>query len=98
MLVRWNSPPNFRSCLFIFHEKLSMNWLLVSTRCRGSPEVAPSCEKNPEAPVGVGDTRMIGKPCEWQVPNVTGTLHSPIVLGSKLLSCGKNPSANRFRP
>src|SRR5260370_33196789 len=98
MLVRRNSAPNLASCLFILQEKLSRSWLLVSTRRRGSPEVAPSCEKKPDAPVGVGETRMIGIPDEWQVPNVIGTLQSPIVLGSKLWSWGKNPSAKRFHP
>src|ERR1700691_1661474 len=90
MLVRRNSNPNFRSCLFSFQEKPSMNWLLLSTRCRGSDEDAPSCEKLP--------TVMIGRPELTHEGVVAATLQSPIVLGSNAWSCGKNPSANRFHP
>src|ERR1700693_3617727 len=98
MLVRWNSPPNLTSCLLIFQDRLSINWLLVSTRCRGSPEVAPNCEKNPAPPVAFGARIMMGRPLESQVPNDAGTLQNPMLLGLKLLSCGKKPSAKRFQP
>src|SRR5277367_3073945 len=98
MLVRRNSPPNRRSCLLIFQEKLSTSWLLVSTRCRGSPEVAPGWAKKLVPPLGVADARMIGRPDELQEGAVSVTLQSPMELGSKAASCGKNPSAKRFQP
>src|SRR5271165_3976027 len=98
MLVRRNSAPNFTSCLLSFQEKLSRSWLLVSTRWRGSPEVAPSCEKNPDPPVGVGATKTIGNPDEWKLAKVMGTSQSPKELGSTFRSWGKNPSAKRFHP
>src|SRR5262252_8027204 len=80
----------------------------MSTRERGSPDVVPSCEKKLLAPLGVTDTRTIGKPesCNPPVvgqmlgspPGICPCAQSPMEVGWKLRSCGKNPSANRFQP
>src|ERR1017187_10939496 len=102
MLVRRNSKPTFRSCFPTFHEKSSTNCVFVSTRARGSPEVVPGWAKKLFAPVGVYETRIIGRPesCGppfWQSASELAA-HSPTELGWKLWSCGKKPSANRFQP
>src|ERR1700690_2037958 len=101
MLVRRNSNPAFTSCLPTFQEKFSMNWLLVSTRARESPEVAPGWAKK-LVPLGVPETRMMGRPesCMPE-PEQSATelaAHKPIELGWKFMSWGKKPSANRFHP
>src|SRR5258706_14358383 len=110
MLVRRNSKPIFKSCLFNFQEKPSMNCALESTRCLGSAEFAPGWAKKELAPDGVTETRMMGKPESAgpdpeQVGPATGILvgellaaHKPIELGWKFWSSEKNPSAKRFQP
>src|SRR5690242_16901249 len=110
MLVRRNSKPIFKSCLFNFQENPSMNWTLVSTRCRGSAEFAPGWAKKELPPDGVTDTRMMGRPesagpdPEQVGPATVGLVgellaaHKPMELGWKFWSSGKNPSANRFQP
>ena len=70
-----------------------MSWLLLSTRWRGTLLVAPSCA-HPE-------TRRMGRPESAAPPlhcAVVAAAHSPMELGWKLWSCGKNPSAKRFQP
>src|ERR1039457_3224959 len=59
---------------------------LVSTRCRGTPALAPILEKPP--------TEISGNPPLKELVPVS----NPIEVGLKLLSCGKNPSAKRFHP
>src|SRR5882724_792562 len=102
MLVRRNSKPAFRSCLPIFQDKFSMNWLLLSLRDRGSPDVVPGCEKKLLAPLGVTETSRMGKPesCKPLPAQSVVKLAAqrPIELGWKFWSCGKKPSANRFQP
>src|SRR5580704_3094302 len=94
MVVRRYSYPNFTSCFPIFHEKLSSACQLESTRCRGSEWLAPSCGK----PL----TSITGNPwLEVTAPVQPATVvaaQRPTLLGSKLWSCGKKPSANRFQP
>src|SRR5580692_1666545 len=94
IVVRRYSYPNLTSCFPIFHEKLSSACQLESTRCRGSEWFAPSCEK--------GLTTITGSPwLEVTAPvqlAVVVAAQSPTLLGSKLWSCGKKPSAKRFQP
>src|SRR6266481_770919 len=94
MLVRRNSYPNFRLCLESFHEMLSMKCQFVSTRCRGTEDVAPSW--------AIPLTLMMGRP-ESDAPDpvhavVEFAAQSPMLLGGKRWSSGKNPSAKRFQP
>src|SRR5581483_1117799 len=63
-----------------------MKCQLASTRLRGTPLVAPICEKPP--------TLIAGSPPSY----VPTPVFKPIELGLKDWSCGKNPSANRFHP
>src|SRR5947209_1132765 len=63
-----------------------MKCQFVSTRWRGTLEVAPITEKLP--------TEILGKP---KLNDVT-PVSKPIELGLRVLSSGKNPSAKRFHP
>src|SRR5580700_9150526 len=101
MDVRRNSKPAFRSCLPHFQPTSSTKCVLVSWRARGSPDVVPSCEKKLLAPLGVTETRTIGKPesctpLPWQSA-VSLEAQRPIELGWNDWSCAKNPSEKRFQ-
>src|SRR5580692_7632550 len=82
------------SCFPTFHEKLSSACQFVSTRCFGVEWFAPNCANGP--------TLITGSPeFESDGPVQSAVLvaaHNPTLLGSKLRSCGKNPSAKRFHP
>src|SRR5690348_2286057 len=92
--VRWKSTPNFTSCLFIFHEKLSRTWTLLSTRWRGTLLVEPSCANPPTSVMGMPESNG-GAPLQ---PAVLVAAQRPIELGWKLWSPEKKPSAKRFQP
>src|ERR1700752_3474727 len=94
MLVLRYSYPNFTSCLPIFHEKLSNACQFESTRWRGSEWFAPSWEKLPTSITG-SPWFEVTAPVQ---PAVLLAAQSPTLLGWKLWSCGKNPSAKRFQP
>ena len=64
-----------------------MKCQFASTRFRGTPLVAPICEKLP--------TLMAGNPPSYGPPT---PVFKPMDDGLKLWSSGKKPSAKRFQP